>query len=369
MRTIIHFMGMKSTKYGGLEKFMTALVRHNESLRFILVYEEYPVSSEYINALNSLNVVIEVVAFNSMGFPKQLQTYRNLFKRYNPDIVHFHFSNNHIGAFAARSYGIRQVYKTVHSCLTSGYKEIETYRQLGLGQQIRFAGGLANKMYTKILFVSDYTYRQYEKVFGPSALYQRIYLGVEQPEIERVLKPDDVGEIPDGFHVVTTIAFAHPLKGVDVLIKAIPQINDTIFISIGLDDCEYTEGLKSLAAQIGVNDRIRWIGIKDNVLPYLSITDIYVQPSRTEALSLAACEALSLGIPVVGSNVGGLPEVASILCPRENSDALSDIINQLITDPNYLNVLSSSAKDKFQRCFNLNLSVCNYSEVYKCPTN
>lgn len=364
MRTIIHFMGMKSTKYGGLEKFMTALVRHNESLRFILVYEEYPVSSEYTNALNSLNVVIEVVAFNSMGLPKQLQTYRNLFKRYNPDIVHFHFSTNHIGAFAARSYGIRQVYKTVHSCLTSGYKEIETYRQLGLGQQIRFAGGLVNKMYSRILFVSDYTYRQYEKVFGPSASYQRIYLGVEEPEAERMPKPDDVGEIPDGFHVVTTIAFAHPLKGVDVLIKAIPQINDTIFIIIGFDDCEYTEGLKALAAQIGVNDRIRWIGIKDNVLPYLSITDIYVQPSRTEALSLAACEALSLGIPVVGSNVGGLPEVTSVLFDNEDYCQLAGLLNNLLSDSQKYEELVDDAKLKYRTSFRVVPSILSYSRCY-----
>lgn len=364
MRTIIHFMGMKSTKYGGLEKFMTALVRYNDHLRFILVYEEYPVSSEYTNALNSSKAVIEIVAFNSMGLLKQFHAYRNLFKRYNPDIVHFHFSTDHIGAFAARSYGIKQVYKTVHSCLTSGYKEIESYRQLGLGQQIRFAGGLANKMYSRILFVSDYTYRQYEKVFGPSASYQRIYLGVEQPEIERELKPDDIGVIPDGYHVATTIAFAHPLKGVDVLIKAIPQINNTIFMIIGLDDCEYTEGLKSLAAQIGVNDRIRWIGIKDNVLPYLSITDIYVQPSRTEALSLAACEALSLGIPVVGSNVGGLPEVASVLFDNEDYCQLAGLLNNLLSDSQKYEELVDDAKLKYRTSFRVVPSILSYSRCY-----
>ena len=59
----MHFMGMKSTKYGGLEKFIIALIHHNPSLSFVLVYDDYPSSSQYIADLIQNNAIIEVVDF------------------------------------------------------------------------------------------------------------------------------------------------------------------------------------------------------------------------------------------------------------------------------------------------------------------
>ena len=143
MRTIVHFMGMKSTKYGGLEKFMSALVRKNNDMRFVLVYDEHPVSKAYVDELQLYNVIIEVINFNSQGLQKQLTNYRRIFKRYSPDIVHFHFSNN-LGALMARLCGIKRIYKTVHSCITYNGLEVESYKQLGLKQRIFSVGGLIN---------------------------------------------------------------------------------------------------------------------------------------------------------------------------------------------------------------------------------
>ena len=364
MRTVMHFMGMKSTKYGGLEKFIIALIHHNPSLSFVLVYDDYPSSSQYIADLIQNNAIIEVVDFKSMGVAHQFRIYRELLYKYNPDIVHFHFSYNHIGALSARLHGVKKIYKTVHSCLIRNNVEIESYRQLGIKQRINFFCGIANRLYSAILFVSDFTYNQYVKVFGPSSSYRRIYWGVEQRHGAAVQMPKEVGDIPYGFKVITTIAFAHPLKGVDVLIRAMPEIEDAIFIIIGLKDCDYTRELQQLADQLGVGERIRWIGIIDDIYPYLLITNIYVQPSRTEALSLAACEALSLGIPVIASNVGGLHEVSSIVFDNENYHQLSHIANELLKDSILYKQLSDNCLTSFRQKFNMLDAVKSYTNIY-----
>lgn len=363
MRTIVHFMGMKSTKYGGLEKFMTALVRQNNDMRFVLVYEEHPVSNTYVKELQSLNVIIEVINFNSLGLLKQLTNYRAILEKYSPEIVHFHFSNN-LGALIARLWGIKRVYKTVHSCITCNGLEVESYKQLGLKQRIFSVGGLVNRLYTEILFVSDYTKNQYAKVFGDMDTYRRVYLGIESPV--RSVDNDFSANVslPEGCNVISTIAFAHPLKGVDVLIKAIPKIPNAIFLIIGLSDCEYTNELVSLAISLGVNERIRWIGITDNVVNFLQISDLYVQPSRTEALSLAACEALALGVPVVGSNVGGLPEVALRVFERENHLHLAEIIDEILMDSTEYNNLVTQSLNSFEQKFKLVDAIETYSKIY-----
>jgi glycosyltransferase involved in cell wall biosynthesis len=171
--------------------------------------------------------------------------------------------------------------------------------------------------------------------------------------------------IPEGSKVISTIAFAHPLKGVDILVRAIPEIPDAIFLIIGLNDCEYTNELVTLANSLGVNDRIRWIGITDNVVEYLQLTDLYVQPSRTEALSLAACEALALGVPVVGSNVGGLPEVALRVFERENHHQLAEIINGILKDSSLYNDLTIQSLNSFQQKFRLSDAIETYSSIYR----
>lgn len=364
MRTIIQFMGMKSTKFGGLEKFILELIRTNPRLSFILVYNSLPESETYTQYLNIYDVKVEVIDFASMSILNQYNTYRGLYRKYKPDIIHFHFTGNHIGALAARSCGIKNVYKTVHSCLTYNNKEIEAYSQLTLGQRINYYFGYANRLYTKILFVSDYTMRQYSNVFGLLPSYYKIYLGVDNPVLDKGNHGNLSESLPSDTRIMTTIAFAHHLKGVDVLIKALPEIKDVTLLVIGLDEVLYTKYLRSLAIESGVADRIIWVGITDNALAYLKATDVYVQPSRTEALSLAACEALSLGVPVVGSNVGGLPEVASVVFERENHRELANVINKLLDDKQYYIQMSDNARLKYLENFQMVNAVSSYTKIY-----
>ena len=64
-----------------------------------------------------------------------------------------------------------------------------------------------------------------------------------------------------------------------------------------------------LARELGVLDRVRLIGVVDDVAPYLRGADLLLLPSRNESFGLVALEAQAAGIPVIASDVGGLPEV------------------------------------------------------------
>lgn len=64
-----------------------------------------------------------------------------------------------------------------------------------------------------------------------------------------------------------------------------------------------------LADELGILNRVRLIGVVDDVAPYLRSADLLILPSQTESFGLVALEALASGVPVIASRVGGLPEV------------------------------------------------------------
>lgn len=173
-------------------------------------------------------------------------------------------------------------------------------------------------------------------------------------------------KLTPGTYVITTILFASPIKGLDVLLKAIAELKDEriICLIIGMDEqSPYTIEMHKLSVKLGIENQLRWIGITDNVFPYLSVSDLFVQPSRTEALSLAAVEALSMGVPVLGSDIGGLPEVATELFETGNPLDLSRCLQKCIPSA-YYNTLKSKVLASFDEKFNIDASAHKYVEEY-----
>jgi D-inositol-3-phosphate glycosyltransferase len=102
------------------------------------------------------------------------------------------------------------------------------------------------------------------------------------------------------------------LKGIDVLIEAVQQMDDLDFelAIVGGDEAagELTAELSALAERLGVAQRIRWVGaVEHDELPWwYSAAEVCVVPSYYESFGLVAVEAMACGTPVVASRVGGL---------------------------------------------------------------
>ena len=80
------------------------------------------------------------------------------------------------------------------------------------------------------------------------------------------------------------------------------------------------------------------MGIRNDIDDILSASDIYLQPSRTEAISLSIMEALCHGLPIIASNVGGVPEVVNngsngFLVEPEDINALSNAMSEMVNSP------------------------------------
>ena len=92
------------------------------------------------------------------------------------------------------------------------------------------------------------------------------------------------------------------------------------------------------AADLGIGDRVHFLGEQDEVRSLLSISDVFLLPSVQESFGLAALEAMACEVPVVASCVGGLPEVIQhgvdgFLHPPDDTDAMARSAIELLTSP------------------------------------
>jgi phosphatidyl-myo-inositol dimannoside synthase len=143
------------------------------------------------------------------------------------------------------------------------------------------------------------------------------------------------------YQLVTVAALEQAYKGVDVLIRAIADLTSSSSIAIELTiigDGRTRSNLESLSRALNVNDRVRFVGMlpgSAEVREAMSDADLFVLASRTEGLPRALVEAMALGLPSIGTSVGGIPE---LLPPEDriapdDADALAALIAAVLGDP------------------------------------
>lgn len=94
---------------------------------------------------------------------------------------------------------------------------------------------------------------------------------------------------------------------------------------------------EALARELDVFDDVRFLGKQEPVEELLSVADVMLLPSGSETFGLSALEAMACGVPVVSSDIGGLPEVnvhgeTGFLCPLGDMNALTDATRRLLHD-------------------------------------
>jgi glycosyltransferase involved in cell wall biosynthesis len=131
-----------------------------------------------------------------------------------------------------------------------------------------------------------------------------------------------------GRPLVLAVGRLHAQKGYDVLIAALPLLEDAVVAVAG--DGPLDSELRAAAPSV------RWLGRRDDVADLYAAADVVVLPSVWEARSLTAQEALRAGAPLVATAVGGLPELVgdgAVLVPPGDPVALGTAVRRLLDDP------------------------------------
>ncbi len=125
-----------------------------------------------------------------------------------------------------------------------------------------------------------------------------------------------------------------------------------------------------LVNSLGLRDRVLFMGNQDQVVPLLSVADLFLLPSEQESFGLAAAEAMACGVPVVASRVGGLPEVVvdgetGFLCPVGDVEAMATRALQILRDPDLQRQMGDAGAMRVQDEFCAGKIVPLYEQVYR----
>jgi glycosyltransferase involved in cell wall biosynthesis len=128
--------------------------------------------------------------------------------------------------------------------------------------------------------------------------------------------------------------------------------------------------LEGFARERGVSTRVRFVGFKDSAHDYVSAADVFCLSSVWEAVSLAAQEAVSLGVPVVATAVGGIGELiedgrTGLLVPPRNPEALARALRSVLDDPVMAAERAELARKYHEVNFGLDRMLDRLEEIYR----
>ncbi len=181
----------------------------------------------------------------------------------------------------------------------------------------------------------------------------------------------DLGLPPDAF-VILAAGRLSPEKGFDVLVSAMPRIIEeapgAILAVVGAGPAH--SRLTAQIARLGLEPTVRLVGFVPDVAPWLGAADVVVVPSRSEGQGLVALEAMALGVPVVASRVGGLPEVVSngvtgLLTMPDDPDALAEAVIALARDSELRTSLGWEGRKRAEDAFSIEAMLNRISALYR----
>lgn len=183
----------------------------------------------------------------------------------------------------------------------------------------------------------------YKKIHTSAARVHAISSSLKGRAIKLGCSRDDVYVIPNGVdlerfkptksnlrsnfkprYLIVCVARLVPVKGINYLIKAIPPILEEVNVGLLLiGDGPEKNKLMGIVDELGLEDRVHFLGSKshDELPTYLSMSDVFICPSLFEGMGSVFVEAMACRIPVVGTNVGGIPDV------------IQDNVNGLLIEP------------------------------------
>jgi len=195
--------------------------------------------------------------------------------------------------------------------------------------------------------------------------YRHIDRQTERVEVRNELN------IPADATVLATVAVLRELKGIQFMLRAMPEIlaaypNAYYLIS---GDGTYRDTLMAEAAKLGVANSVIFAGMRKDVPRILSASDVFVLPTLTEALPTVLAEAMAAHLPVVASAVGGIPEMISDykngrLVSPGNVQQLTEVVIELLSDAGSQQKMGEAGWEVVNKKFNISEQVRQLGDLY-----
>ncbi len=361
---------IKCLGYGGAERLLVDTVGRRN--RGAFDYEvAYVLASEnaLVPALEAEGSPVHALGAMHNGDLRWMGALRRLLLRGAYDVVHFHLPYTAaLGRLVVLSLSRKRrptIVYTEHSLWNKMAVAIRALNRAGIGLD------------KALIVVSQSAHDAL-----PSALKRRarvVVHGVDLSEADSlVARRDELRRelrarlgVREGEVLVVTVANLRPEKSYDVLLDAARRVVDrglpVRFAAVGWGPMERELTARHRALELA--DRFIFLGQRDDVLRLLAGSDVFVLSSRQEGLPVALMEATSVGLPVVATAVGGVPQVladgsSAMIVPPGRPDALAGALGRVASDAELRARLGRAAKAR-SAMFDVGAATREIEQIYR----
>ncbi len=369
---VLHLI--KSLGRGGAEKLIpeTALIHDRERYEFHCLYF-YPQKNTIVDELEAAGINVHLIPSSNLGLFFQVPKVQKFVMENGFDIIHAHLPwAGILSRFVGNKIKIPIVY-TEHNTW-------ERYNKLSYwGNRVTFkhqdiAIAVSNEVALSMKLNSFFD--PYQR--GGRLKIKVVQNGVNTEEFRRKTDASTSHSmtrplnIPEGARIIGKVAVFRSQKRlwlwVEVALRILEKHPDVHFLLVG--DGEWKGRLEKQINESGKAKNFHLVGVQKNVIPHLSIMDIYLSSSEFEGLPIAMLEAMSCEVPVVATRAGGIGEVIQhgvqgYLTDVENWEELETYCVELLEDQDLYQKMALAARQRVIEQFSMRRMVGELEEIYR----
>jgi len=342
---------LHSHECGGAEKHALSLMQGLKAEGYQPAFAG-PLDSWLGNHLQALGIPCFHVPMHGFFDPYSLYLILQAAKAIQADILHGHMARgSHYAGWASKLTGIPSI-ATAHA--TNSHKH---FHRVG-----------------RIIAVSSAVREFLQSKGYPAESIEVVHSGVAMPDsagVDRQAVRSRLG-LSGGQIGLCMVARFIPDKGQDLAIKAVARQGraDLRLFLIGKAEGAWFAHIQSQIAAAGLERQVVCLGQREDVAELLVGMDIFLAPSRREALSLSILEACAVQLPIVAARVGGIPEIITdgengLLVASDDAEALGQALRRLIAHPEQREALGRRAQSTFLRRFEMGRMIQSTLRVYR----
>ena len=358
---------------GGAERLMAPILKHLSRVHF----------DPYVCAIQSKDGNLLADELRALGLPVECLDIKHLrdldaiprviryLKEIETDLVHTQLeAANLLGNISAKLLRLPSV------CTIHVMPSLEVKAKTRLHQRAEWF--VLRHFCDRVISVSEEARQYHIQISGSSREQVRtIYNGIDLSAfldldyaVERNAVRTELG-IPLEANVLVTVAVLRPQKGIQFMIRALPEVlassPHTYYLIVGSGS--HQNALLEEVDKAGAPERVIFAGMRKDVPRLLAASDVFVLPTLTEALPTVLAEAMAARLPVIASRVGGIPEMIAdrqngFLVEPEDLDGLSSACIRLLENPDERAAMGAAGWKIVNQKFSIQRQVEQLKELY-----